>query len=145
MIYETNFKKLVRLGVIKVEEGKPLKVRRVGYKSVSAGFMPLCYDRLNHLDGFIGEGTIAFSLAHYFEQNGDLCCDPDMVIVLHPLMRMVEAISFQQAMPPVYQEVYSSDGKGVRPKLKKELNAFLGQWLTNLLNQGHGKDWQATL
>jgi len=85
---------------------------------------------------------------------------------------MAEAFSFQQAIPPVYQEVFDNSfqtlsrlfvpdavylthpcvrtsplpgldpepGK-VYPRLKKDLNAFLRQWLTNLIDQGHGKEW----
>lgn len=43
---------------------------------------------------------------------------------------------FQQTSPPVYSVVYPEPGKVV-PRLKRELNAFLGVWLRNLKAQGH--------
>lgn len=48
----------------------------------------------------------------------------------------LEALTFQQANPPAYHRVYPEPGK-VIPRLKRELNAFLGTWLRNLEVQGH--------
>lgn len=96
-------------------------------------------------------GATVLSLVHYFEQNGDLCQDPEMTVRLfHPGSRehgalvpstsdqngRAEALMFQTAIPPVYQEVYVSPGR-YRPRLHLELNRFLGQWLRNLEAQGH--------
>jgi hypothetical protein len=55
-------------------------------------------------------------------------------------LALAEAYSFQQAIPPIYQDVYPEPGK-VRPKLKKELNSFLRLWLQNLIDQDHGETW----
>ena len=63
-----------------------------------------------------------------------------MVVLVYPDLAMAEAYSFQQAIPPVYQEVYPEPGK-VRPKLKQDLNSFLRQWLQNLIDQDHGETW----
>ena len=49
---------------------------------------------------------------------------------------MVEALMFQQAIPPIYSLVYPEPGK-VAPKVKKDLNSFLSFWLRNLKEQGH--------
>ena len=49
---------------------------------------------------------------------------------------MVEALTFEQALPPVYQAVYPEPGR-VAPRVKRELDAFLGTWLRNLRQQGH--------
>ena len=107
-------------------------------KSESSGFMDLNYDYL----GFRGPtsddnpGTFDISLAHYFKQNGDMCADPDMEIRVYPKHKMAEALTFQMAIPPIYQEVYPEPGK-VYPKVKAELNHFLKMWLRNCINQGH--------
>jgi len=45
-------------------------------------------------------------------------------------------VSFQQAIPPIYQRVYPQPGKVV-PRLKRDLNSFLTTWLRNLKQQGH--------
>lgn len=59
------------------------------------------------------------------------------VVLIHPTSRTAEAFSFQQAIPPVYQEVYSESGR-LNPQLKVQLDSFLATWLKNLVDQGHG-------
>jgi len=55
--------------------------------------------------------VMVFSLAHYFKQNGDLCSDPQMVIAVYPELKEVEALTFEQSLPPIYQVVYPEPGK----------------------------------
>ena len=93
------------------------------------GFMDLNLDLLSR-DGEI----ITVALSHYYEQNGDLIADPDMVVRIDTKAETVEALTFQDTY--TYREVYL-DGDRVDLKAKKELNEFLLQWLTNLLDQGH--------
>lgn len=133
-IYETNFDRIEKLGFLK--DGKPVDYA----KSLSSGYMDLVLEALPHWDNYQGKAGYALSMVHYFEQNGDLCQDPEMVILIHPEQRMVEALTWQSAMPPVYQEVYPSEGM-VDLRAKKEQNAFLRTWLNNLIEQGHGKNW----
>ncbi len=133
-IHQTIFDRLVKLGMV---TGGRL---RADGRSQSGGFMDLVFEKLPYLDGSSGQASMAFSMACYFKQNGDLCQDPEMVVLVYPDIAMAEAHSFQQAIPPIYQEVYPEPGK-YRPALKKELNSFLRQWLQNLLNQGHGETW----
>ncbi|MFT7389125.1 MAG: hypothetical protein ACI8VC_002390 [Candidatus Endobugula sp.] len=134
-VYETNYDRAVKLGFIVDGE-----IREYG-KSKAGGYMDLVVERLTHLDNFNSEGTQAFSIAHYFEQNGDLCQDPEMVLFFHPESKMIEAYSFQQALPPVYRVVFPESGK-VFPGIKKQQNSFLRQWLNNLIDQNHGKQWE---
>lgn len=94
-------------------------------------FMDLNMDVLERQTDYI-----VIALSHYFKQNGDLCADPDMQIRIYPERNMAEALTFQQALPPIYQEVYPAPGKVV-PELKRELNDFLDLWLRNCINQGH--------
>lgn len=125
-VYTRNFNKLEKLGIIDlITSGKSAA------KSESSGFMDLHFDRLYEEDG-----SIIIALAHYYKQNGDMCSDPDMQLRVYPEHRMAEALTFQQANPPVYQEVYPAPGK-VNPRLKKELNSFLSTWLRNCVSQGH--------
>ncbi len=85
-------------------------------------------------------GGAVLSIAHYFSQEGDLCADPEMELrVIAPTddnPGTVEALSFGQAIPPIYQRVYAKPGF-VAPRLKRELNEFLSMWLRNLKEQGH--------
>jgi hypothetical protein len=134
-VFETNFDRLVKLKII----DKDGSLRNNG-KSIAGGYMDLVFERLEHLDDFNSNGTKAFSIAHYFVQNGDLCQDPEMVLFYNETLKTVEAYSFQMAIPPVYDLVYPQPGF-VAPRLKKELNSFLRNWLNNLIQQGHGKSW----
>ena len=96
-------------------------------------------------------GLSVISLVHYFEQNGDLCQDPEMTVRVIPpgstaLLRSVfstdrkhgrlEALTYQTAIPPIYHEAYFDDGDYDIHR-RKSLNSFLSTWLRNLENQGH--------
>ena len=132
-LYERNFTRLQAL------IGPPLadlKEHSV-YRFRAPGFMDLVVEVLQVT---LEEGTLVLSMAHYFEQNGDLCQDPDMEVRVHlpegERPGTVEALTFQQAIPPIYQRVYPEPGK-VIPRLRQQLNSFLGLWLRNLKQQGH--------
>ncbi|MCW8886701.1 MAG: hypothetical protein OQK12_15855 [Motiliproteus sp.] len=132
-IFETNYDRLIKLGVISKDGVVSSQCRR----SQVAGLMDWVVERLPSLDGASGNDEgIAVSLAHYFEQNGDLCKDPEMVVLIYPSQRMVEAFTFEMSIPPIYQQVFPEPGK-LYPQLRKELNSFLRQWLNNLIEQHH--------
>lgn len=112
------------------DEGRS-RSRRIGEKG--RAFMPLSVERLHET----GIGVV-YSLAHYFEQNGDLCCDPDMTFLVNDLG--VFPLSFQQAMPPIYQEaVVWDDGgheiTGIRRRMQADLARFANQWMRNIKSQ----------
>ncbi len=113
-IHEKIYQKLDRIGVMKVKEPTHLK---------SSGFMDLVIERL---------GTNHYSLTHYYELNGDLVPDPDMEVRVMPEQKIAEALSYQDSFG--YRRVY--DGDKIDAKAKKDLNTFLNQWLTNLIDQG---------
>jgi hypothetical protein len=99
-------------------------------KKEQSCYMPLYIDT-------IGNNEIA--LAHYYKQNGDLCPDPDMQIKIVPEMKMAEALTLQDSFG-FKQVYYEKDGTMfVNPSLKRDLNRFLDQWLTNLRQQGFYK------
>ena len=132
--YELNYARLEAL------MGRPLADLQ-GERSYrlrsDQGFMDLVVERLPPCPD---SGAVVLSLAHYFVQQGDLCQDPEMTVRVFPPAAghegRVEALTFQQAVPPVYQVVYPEPGK-VDPRLKRELNDFLSLWLRNLKAQGH--------
>src|SRR5690625_7707946 len=84
---------LQRLGIV----GPEGDLRENG-RSQSRGFMDLVYERLEGTDGYLGRGGAVISLAHYFKQNGDLCQDPEMVILVHPNSQVAEDFSYQQEL-----------------------------------------------
>lgn len=81
-------------------------------------------------------GHQAVSVAHYFEQNGDLCQDPEMAFELVPEGEGVkyEPYLFQQAIPPIYQEVFETGTENER--LKRQLASFARTWDRNIGAQG---------
>jgi uncharacterized protein YqiB (DUF1249 family) len=104
----------------------------------AAGFMDLIVERLPDCRDFRAP---ILSLAHYFLQAGDLCADPEMTVrVFEPSEKRehgaIEALTFEMAIPPIFQEVYPEPGK-VSPPRHRELNGFLSTWLKNLEEQGH--------
>lgn len=126
-VYTRNFKKLVKLGIINDEGTLQFK----GAISLKSGaFMDLNLDDL----GKDETGNIRFSMAHNFEQNGDIMADPDMEIRVIPEMQSIEALTYQLDSLRIFQQVYPEPNM-VDPKAKKELNNFLGTWLTNLIQQ----------
>ena len=81
-------------------------------------------------------GYPAISVAHYFVQNGDLCQDPEMAFELVPEGEGVkyEPYMFQQAIPPIYQEVFEAGTENER--LKRQLTSFADTWDRNIGAQG---------
>ncbi|NJD54564.1 MAG: DUF1249 domain-containing protein [Candidatus Methanoperedens sp.] len=113
-IYERIYQKLEKIGIMNITGSVHLK---------SKSFMDLVVERL---------GDNHYSLTHYYELNGDLCPNPDMEVKIIPDQKIGEALSYQDQFG--YRQVYERNK--VDLKAKKELNAFLDFWLTNLINQG---------
>ncbi len=125
MIYKTIYTRLVKV------LGDPETWPKPGAAiTLSAGaFMDLHVDNL----GVDPDGNLTISLAHYYEQNGDLVPDPDMEVKVYK-HGMAEALAYQDSFG--YRRVYPEPGK-VAPRAKKELNRFLAYWLKNIIDQGH--------
>jgi hypothetical protein len=91
---------------------------------------------------YVGKGPRGgglVSVAHYYEQNGDMMRDPDMVFEVDDKMEFWSPISYRQDGLGVYQEAVSQDEIGqvfLNPRLIKELSAFAKTWDRNLKEQG---------
>ena len=110
-----------------------------GVKNLHASIENPPYRRLVIEDIGTGpRGHQAISVAHYFTQNGDLCQDPELCFELIPQGGHVvyEPFLFQQAIPPVYQEVFSNGPASENQRLKRELTTFAQTWDRNLNEQG---------
>ena len=132
-VYRQNYQRLETLLGQPIPDLRPETV----YRLRASGFMDLVVEVLPQEPS---TGAMVLSLAHYFEQMGDLCQDPEMVVRAFPPTDerpgLLEALVFQQAIPPIYHEVYPEPGKVV-PRLRRDLNEFLTTWLRNLKAQGH--------
>jgi hypothetical protein len=94
------------------------------------GFMPVHIERIYEVDN----GHI-YSLAHYYEQNGDLMADPEVCFFHHTKQGFIFPISFQQDSLGIYDEsVLFQDGKITHVHLPKQrdLTAFANQWMRNI-------------
>jgi Domain of unknown function (DUF6908) len=78
-----------------------------------------------------------FSVAHYYEQNGDLMKDPDMTFLrgdggdYYPL-------EFQQDNLGLYQCAVDWEGDKIisyKPKMQRSMAGFSGTWMRNIKTQ----------
>lgn len=105
----------------------PIKIK-------NGGFMDL------HIE-YIGTGPRGFplvSVAHYYEQNGDLMRDPDMVFEVSQGMGW-GPISYRQDGLGIFQEsvfLNEEDKVMINPRLVLEMKTFARQWDKNLKEQG---------
>lgn len=83
--------------------------------------------------------SVVVSVAHYYEQNGDLCQDPEMEFLVSDAGCF--AMTFQQAIPPRYQQAVKITEKGIQfaPRLQKELTTFANHWFSNIQSQQFGE------
>ena len=94
----------------------------------SKTYMFLSAERLtNHL----------YSMAHYFESNGDLCSDPDMEL-LKTKSGQWYPVAIQQSFGYTRAILeYDIDGKPTKAYSRKyaDLRSFLSMWLKNVKEQ----------
>jgi hypothetical protein len=107
------------------------------------------YDRLciEHVGPSLVDGLVSLSVAHYFEQNGDLMSDPEMTFDVNPgddkqfgwLSGTWRPSSITQSPLGVYREAVFLDGGRVmiRPRLIAELKEFARMWNRNIGDQGY--------
>ncbi|MEW6613969.1 MAG: hypothetical protein AB1401_00635 [Thermodesulfobacteriota bacterium] len=103
----------------------------------SPGFMRLVIERL-------GGGRV--SVAHYYEQNGDLMADPD--IVFDMMDHDWVPVEYTQHNLGIYQRVVHDKGgqEFVDIKLQKSIASFAnGLWAKNLKHQGFADPKQSVV
>jgi len=126
-IYQRNFNRLVKLGIInakgELQFKEAVKIKKGGLMDLNLDYLE--EDKQGHV----------IAMAHNYVQHGDVMADPDMQIRIIPVMHSIEALTFQQDNMGTFQEVYPKPNF-VNPKAKKELNTFLEMWLKNLIDQG---------
>lgn len=121
---QANYTRLLALlpDVQKMEPGSAVKMK-------AEPFMDLCIDVLQQ------QGTVTqISMAHYYEQNGDLVPDPDMEVMLMHVTRMALPVHFQNA---IAYRVCIEGTKVINGKELADQSSFLSVWLRNIKSQGH--------
>jgi hypothetical protein len=90
----------------------------------SQGFMPLTVESF-------GNDTI--SLAHHYEQNGDLMCDPLITFKIDKIHATASAAEYRQdGNPPIYQVYEGGEAE------QYDIEDFaVNTWLPNIESQGY--------
>lgn len=78
-----------------------------------------------------------FSIAHYYEQNGDLVSDPDMEFWRGPDGEIYPCSITHGALGLFVRGIEFADGKpsGVRPRTQRDQATFANTWLRNIKEQ----------
>ena len=100
---------------------------RIDNNKPDSGIMPVVVE-------WVGDCTLGdvFSVAHYYEQNGDLMADPEMTF-LRAADRRYYPLSYKIDSLGVYREgVVWEDGepKYINKREQREEAIFAGQWMT---------------
>lgn len=103
----------------------------------NGAFMPVVIEKLYDVNNKLFKGTV-YSVAHYFEQNGDLCCDPD-VTFLEMNGYYIPMTFEQQGELPIYQKAIMQDDDGtwkIQIKAQKSITSFCNTiWFKNIKQQ----------
>ena len=128
--------------ITKMAQARDIDLTQAGahFKVKSPGFMDLCIENI---------GRNCISVTHYYEQNGDLCQDPEIVFHVSPIHHgdwyPIEWTTPQFMMfgkvGGGYQKVLWLDDKAeswtkANVKAQARLAAFANTWSTNLGRQG---------
>ena len=116
-------------------------------KLKSEGFMPLTIERLD--EGIVTDAGAGqqVSLCHYYEQNGDLCRDPEMCFLVVDNRQQPKDHENLHIYPYYYRQdnlgleesSVTFSGNAIENCLKKWQYAhtqFANSWLQNIRNQG---------
>lgn len=116
---------------------------KVGERTIvdntKGAFMPVHIEVIGRVEGVPGTGRL-ISIAHYYEQNGDLVTDPEMVfieskeangeIAYYPVSWEMGGIKYERSV-----DIDEGRISGVRPKLQRQHAIFAGKWLDNIKSQ----------
>ncbi len=107
--------------------GKSLDDADLHLRLEMPSYMPLVIERV---------GRDRISVAHYFESNGDLVADPDIVFATNVTEGEWAAVEYQDqwGYRPVAQNTQA--GWQYYPQANREVTAFANQWAKNLREQG---------
>lgn len=101
------------------------------------GYEPLSIENLE----CTFQGYPIWCMMHTYKQNGDIMRDPDMTFLVDFSTGNIIPHTFQLDNCPfakygtLYQEVWE-DEIHCRPRLRAQLDLFLKDWITNILDQG---------
>jgi hypothetical protein len=101
--------------------------------NTGASFMPVSVEVI-----FENEKFKQISIAHYYEQNGDLMADPEMIIIYSKALDVFFASYFKQDNLGIEEDsiiMEQGEIKGYRAKMQADHAAFANLWLRNIKHQ----------
>jgi len=102
--------------------------------NTNSSFMPVSVEAI-----FDNEKYMVVSVAHYYEQNGDLMADPEMLFIYNKAMKVFFPSYFKQDgfMGSEQESILFEGGeiKGYRAKLQVDHTSFANMWLRNIKQQ----------
>lgn len=126
---EKVFRKLIEMA--QKAENSYVKIDTAG-----PSFMPVVVECVGNSKNTHFSGKI-WSIAHYFEQMGDLCADPEMTFL--ETQRGIYPLSFQMQgsiLAKFEQSVNLDPEKSTYiPRLQKDHASFANQWMINIKRQ----------
>ena len=107
----------------------------VKINNAEGSFMPLSVEKVGIASDVMGVDMEIFSLAHYYQQNGDLMADPEMTFFVY--YENIFPASFRQDGLGIHRESLIQE-EGVWKLARKEQNdetIFANMWLKNIQQQ----------
>lgn len=121
------------------KHGLDLSVPNGHLRLEQSAYMPLVIETLG--------SPLRVSVAHYYEQNGDLIADPEVVYLIHPALGWVP---MEITQPPIFVRgigaaaprrcvlFFDESGKltGYDPRRQPDIAEFSTLWAANIRDQG---------
>jgi len=112
-IYRELYRKMEEAGILDVIEEEWIKLEAPEMMDLNVESFPE------------GKNLYKVSIAHFYEENGDLVPDPEVVLLVNTDEKTAVPIFIQNNI--VYQ-------RATDPLLRMELAVFTRQWLDNIIN-----------
>lgn len=115
---------------------KMVEMLEDGYVKIdncNSAFMPVSVEQI-----FDNDRYRILSVAHYYEQNGDLMADPEMCFIYSKTLGLYFPSYYKQDWQGLEQESVLMEGdeiKGYRAKMQADHTEFANMWLGNIRNQ----------
>ena len=127
--------KIFRAAMTRIRDGQHAKIGQDGDT-----YLPLCVESIGPLYGKITGGLVSF--AHYVEQNGDLCRDPEVVMLdtIDTPVPWLIPIRYRLDLSGIDQDALEYDLGGQTTgrywlKMQADIRAFCEIWARNLVVQ----------
>ncbi|MEQ8787453.1 MAG: hypothetical protein RIC55_14210 [Pirellulaceae bacterium] len=125
----TTFQKLME-GLSEVGDSKKID-------NAEGAFMPVWVEIIGKPDlgAALRDGICIVSVAHYFEQHGDLCADPEMTFLvgdgaIYPMTFRQDNIAYSEVA------MFFDEGKlMINEEAQTRLVVFAQEWLSNIAEQ----------